>query len=170
MQYRCGYVHAIEEAVNAAMLQIAAHKAADMQVLGLAGHAGAHAADAAHDHINAHTGTAGFLQLEDDIPVADGVVFQDHGCRTAHAGGGDDTVHLFQQYALEAQRCHQHSRSLSSVSFCTARFWNTLEASSPMPMVCRDEGIVGVKLAGLFVVVAGADLGDVGVALLCPFW
>ena len=24
-------------------------------------------------------------------------------------------------------------RSLSSVSFCTARFWNTLEASSPMP-------------------------------------
>ena len=158
----------IEEAVNAAMLQITTHKAADMQVLRLAGHAGAHAADAAHDHINAHTGTAGFLQLEDDIPVADGIVFQDHGCRTAHAGGGNDTIHLFQQYALEAQRCYQHPVALLS-QLLHGKVLEHIGSFLANAMVCRNEGVVRVKLTGLFVVVAGADLGDIRVALFALF-
>ena len=79
-----------------------------MQVLGLARHLGADTADAAHDHIDANPRTAGFFQLQDDIPIRDGVVFQDHGCRAAQLGCIDDPVHLVQQHALEAQRSHQH--------------------------------------------------------------
>ena len=90
------------------MLKVAAHQTADMQVLGLARHLGADTADTAHDHINADPRTAGFFKLQDDIPIRDGVVFQDHGCRAAQLGGIDDPVHLVQQHALEAQRSHQH--------------------------------------------------------------
>ena len=78
------------------MLQIAAHQTADMQVLGLAGHPGTHTADTAHDHVDAHPGAAGFLQLEDDIAVADGVVLEDHRRRAAHAGSCDHMIHLIQ--------------------------------------------------------------------------
>ena len=60
------------------MFQISAHQTADVQVFGLAGHLCADTADPTDDHINADTGAAGFLQLENDIAVRDGVVFQDH--------------------------------------------------------------------------------------------
>ena len=58
-----------------------------------------------------------------------------HGCRTAHAGGGNDTIHLFQQYALEAQRCYQHPVALPSelytdYSFITADHGIGEEASN----------------------------------------
>ena len=45
------------------MLEVAAHEAADVEVFGLARHAGTDAADAADDHVDADTGTAGFLKL-----------------------------------------------------------------------------------------------------------
>ena len=45
------------------MLEVAAHEAADVEILGLARHTGADAADAADDHVDADTGTAGFLEL-----------------------------------------------------------------------------------------------------------
>ena len=56
-------VHAVIEAVDSAMLEVAAHEAADVEVFGLARHTGADAADAADDHVDADTGTAGFLKL-----------------------------------------------------------------------------------------------------------
>ena len=157
-------VGAIKEAVNAAMLQIPSHQTADVQILGLAGHLCAHAADAAHDHINAHPGAAGFLQFQDDIPVADGVVFQDHGSRAAHAGGSDDMIHLVQQHALEAQRGNQHLVAFLGEllhSQIAEHFGGFLADA----LVCGDEGIIGIQFAGFFVVVAGTDLGNVGVAL-----
>ena len=45
------------------MLEVAAHEAADVEVFGLARHTGTDAADAADDHVDADTGTAGFLKL-----------------------------------------------------------------------------------------------------------
>ena len=45
------------------MLEVAAHEAADVEVFGLARHTCADAADAADDHIDADTGTAGFLKF-----------------------------------------------------------------------------------------------------------
>ena len=155
---------AIEEAVNAAMLQISPHQTADVQVLGLAGHLCAHTADAAHDHINAHPGTAGFLQFEDDVPVADRIVFQDHGSRTSHAGGSDNVIHLVQQHALEAQRSHQHLVAFLG-KLLHGQIAEHLGGFLADALVCGDEGIIGIQLAGFFVVVAGTDLGDVGVAL-----
>ena len=155
---------AIEEAVNTAMLKIPSHQTADVQVLGFAGHLCAHAADAAHDHINAHPGAAGFLQFEDDVPVADGVVFQDHGSRTSHAGGSDDVIHLVQQHAFEAQRGHQHLVAFLS-ELLHGQIAEHLGGFLTNALVCGDEGIIGIQFAGFFVVVAGTDLGDVGVAL-----
>ena len=146
------------------MLQITAHKAADVQVFGLAGHLCTHTADAAHDHVDAHTGTAGFLQLQDDVAVADGVVLQDHGRRAAHAGGGDQVIHFFQKHALEPQRCHQHLAAVLG----QALYGKVLEYVGCFLAndgIGRDKGIIGVQLTGFFVVVTGADLGDVGVAL-----
>ena len=155
---------AIEEAVNTAMLKIPSHQTADVQVLGLAGHLCAHATDAAHDHINAHPGTAGFLQFEDDVPVADRIVFQDHGSRTSHAGGSDDVIHLVQQHALEAQRSHQHLVAFLG-ELLHGQIAEHLGGFLADALVCGDEGIIRIQLAGFFVVVAGTDLGDVGVAL-----
>ena len=155
---------AIEEAVNTAMLKIPSHQTADVQVLGLAGHLCAHAADAAHDHINAHPGAAGFLQFQDDVPVADGVVFQDHGSRTSHAGGSDDVIHLVQQHALEAQRGHQHLVAFLS-ELLHGQIAEHLGGFLADALVCGDEGIIGIQFAGFFVVVAGTNLGDIGVAL-----
>ena len=146
------------------MLQIAAHQAADVQVLGLARHLGADAADAADDHINADPGAAGFFQLEDDVAVRDGVVFQDHRRRAAQAGGIDDAVHLIQQDALEAQRGHQHLFT-GLRQLLDGEVLEDVGGLLTDAEVCRDEGIIGVKLAGLLVVVAGADLGDIAVAL-----
>ena len=157
-------MHPVKEAVNAAMLQIAAHQTADMQILGLAGHPGTHTADTAHDHVDAHPGAAGFLQLEDDIAVADGVVLQDHGRRAAHAGSCDHMIHLIQQYALEPQRSHQHPVALLG-ELLHGQIAEHLGGFLADALICRDEGIVGVELTGLFVVVAGTDLGDVGVAV-----
>ena len=56
-------VHAVIEAVDSAMLEVAAHEAADVEVFGLARHTGTDAADAADDHVDADTGAAGFLKL-----------------------------------------------------------------------------------------------------------
>ena len=154
----------VKEAVDPGVLQIAAHDAADVQVLGLAGDAGPHAADAADDHVDAGAGAAGLLQLEDDVAVADGVVFQDHGGGAAQAGGLDHPVHLVQQDALEAQGGHQHLVGLLGQLLDR----QILEHAGGLLADVRvggDEGQVGVQLAGLFVVVAGADLGDIGVAL-----
>ena len=155
---------AIEEAVNTAMLKIPSHQTADVQVLGLAGHLCAHAADAAHDHINAHPGAAGLLQFQDDVPVADGVVFQDHGSRATHAGGSDDVIHLVQQHALEAQRGHQHLVAFLS-ELLHGQIAEHLGGFLADALICGDEGIIGIQFAGFFVVVAGTDLGDIGVAL-----
>ena len=157
-------VGAIKEAVNTAMLQIPSHQTADVQILGLAGHLCAHAADTAYDHINAHPGAAGFLQFQDDVPVADGVVFQDHGSRATHAGGSDNVIHLVQQHALEAQRGNQHLVAFLS-ELLHSQIAEHLGGFLADALVCGDEGIIGIQLAGFFVVVAGADLGDVGVAL-----
>ena len=157
-------VGTVEEAVNATMLKIPSHQTADVQVLGLAGHLCAHAADAAHDHIDAHPGAAGFLQFEDDIPIADGVVFQDHGSRTTHAGGSDDVIHLVQQHALEAQRGYQHLVAFFG-ELLHSQIAEHLGGFLADALVCGDEGIIRIQFAGFFVVVAGADLGDVGVAL-----
>ena len=102
-------------------------------------------------------------------PVADGIVFSgswDAG--TAHVGGGNDTIHLFQQYALEAQRCYQHPVALLS-QLLHGKVLEHIGSFLANAMVCRNEGIVRVKLTGLFVVVAGADLGDIRVAPLCSF-
>ena len=161
-------VHPVEEAVDAAVLKVPSHQTADVQVLGLAGHTGAHAADAAHDHVDAHSGTAGFLQLENDVAVADGVVFQDHGSRAAHAGGRDDMVHFFQQHALEPQRGHQHLVACLG-QLLHGKVLEHIGGFLADALICRDEGMIGVELAGLLVVVAGADLGDVGVAVLPLF-
>ena len=150
------------EAVNAGVFQIAAHQAADVDILRLARHACPHAADAAHDHIHPDTGTAGFADLGNDLGVVDGVVFQDHGRRQAVLGTGDLAVHLVHQHRLEAQGRHQHGVSLAGQALqCHvvehgAGFLANL-------LIGGDEGQVGIELAGLFVVVAGTDLGEVAV-------
>ena len=95
------------------MFQIAANDAADVDVLGLSRHPCFDAADAAHDHIHPNTGATGLADLVDDLRVIDGVVFQNHGCRKPAAGAVNLAVHLFQQNALEAQRCHQHGIGLT---------------------------------------------------------
>ena len=136
-------VGAIEEAINATMLQIPSHQTADVQVLGLAGHLCAHAADAAHDHIDAHPGAAGFLQFEDDIPVADRIVFQDHGSRATHAGGSDDVIHLVQQHALEPQRSHQHLVAFFG-KLLHSQIAEHLGGFLTNALVCGDEGIIGI--------------------------
>ena len=156
--------HAIVEAVDAAMLKVAAHQTADMQVLGLARHLGADTTDAAHDHIDADSRTAGFFEFQDDIPIRDGVVFQDHGCRAAQLGCIDDPVHLVQQHALEAQRGHQHLLG-GLRQLLHGKVLEHVGGFLTDAQICRDERIIGIELAGLFVVVAGADLGDVAVAL-----
>ena len=146
------------------MLEVAAHEAADVEAFGLARHTGADAADAADDHVDADTGTAGFLELEDNISIGDGVVLQNHGSRAAQTGGVDDPVHLIQQHALEAEGCHQHLFALfrqllhGKVLEDVGRFLADAEVGG-------DEGVVGIELTGLLVVVAGTDLGDVGVAV-----
>ena len=146
------------------MLKVAAHKTADVEVLGLSGHTGADAADSADDHVDADPRTAGLLELQDDVPVGDGVVLEDHGGRTPQTGGVDDPVHLIQKDALEAQRGHQHLFAL----FRQLLHGEVLEDIGSLladAEVGGDEGVVGIKLTGLLVVVAGADLGDVGVAM-----
>ena len=146
------------------MLEVTTDETADMQVFGLARHLGADTADAANDHVDADTGTAGFLQFQDDVAIADGVVLQNHGRRTAQTGGSDDLIHLIQQDTLEPKRCDQHRLAGlgqlldSEVLEDVGRFFADLR-------VCGDEGVVGIQLAGLFVVVSGADLGDVGVSV-----
>ena len=146
------------------MLKVAAHQTADMQVLGLARHLGADTADTAHDHIDANPRTAGFFKLQDDIPIRDGVVFQDHGCRAAQLGCIDDPVHLVQQHALEAQRSHQHLLG-GLRQFLHGKVLEHVGGFLTDAQICRDERIIGIELTGLFVVVSGADLGDVAVAL-----
>ena len=136
-------VGAIEEAINAAMLQIPSHQTADVQVLGLVGHLCAHAANAAHDHIDAHPSAAGFLQFQDDIPVADRIVFQDHGSRATHAGGSDDVIHLVQQHALEAQRGHQHLVAFFG-KLLYGQIAEHLGGFLANALVCGDEGIISI--------------------------
>src|SRR5699024_8291107 len=63
------HVRAGAEAVNAGVLQVAAHQAADVDVPGPARHTGPHAADAADDHIHPHAGAAGLAELGDDPRV-----------------------------------------------------------------------------------------------------
>ena len=155
----------VAEAVNPGVLQIPAHNAADVQVLGLAGYPGPDAADAPDNHINSCAGAAGFLQFQDDVPVADGVVFQNHGSGAAQPGSLDDPVHLFQQDALEAEGRHQHLiRGLGQLLHRQVlEYVGGLLADA---LAGGDEGKVGVQLAGFLVVVAGADLSDIGVAVL----
>ena len=146
------------------MLEVAAHEAADVEVFGLARHTGADAADAADDHVDADTGTAGFLELEDNISIGDGVVLQNHGSRAAQTGSVDDPVHLIQQHALEAEGCHQHLFALFR-QFLHGKVLEDIGRFLADAEVGGDEGVVGIKLTGLLVVVAGTDLGDVGVAV-----
>ena len=155
---------AIEEAVNPGVLQIAAHNAADVQVLGLAGNACPDTADAADNHVNPDAGAAGLFQLQDDVTVADGVVLQDHGSGTAQPCGLNNPVHLVQQDALEPQRRHQHLIGLLGQLLDGQVLEHACCLCTDIG-ISGDEGQVGVQLTGFLVVVAGADLGDVGIAL-----
>ena len=146
------------------MLQIAAHNAADVQVLGFAGNACPDTADAADDHVDPDAGAAGLFELQDDVTVADGVILQNHGSGAAQPCGFDDPVHLIQQDALESQRRHQHLVGL----FGQLLDGQVLEHACGFLAnigVGSDEGQVGVQLTGFLVVVAGTNLGDVGITL-----
>ena len=73
-------------------------------------------------------------------------------------------IHLVQQHALEAQRSHQHLVAFLG-KLLHGQIAEHLGGFLADALVCGDEGIIGIQLAGFFVVVAGTDLGDVGVAL-----
>ena len=150
------------------MLQISAHQTADVQVFGLARHLCADTADTTDDHINADTGAAGFLQLENDIAVRDGVVFQDHRRRTAQPCCGDDMIHLVQQHALEPQRGHQHLFA-GFGQLLNGKILEDIGGFFTDLRVCRNERVIRIEFTGFFVVVPSADLGDVGIAILILF-
>ena len=76
-------------------------------------------------------------------------------------GSVDDPVHLVQQHALEAERCHQHLFALLR-QFLHGKVLEDVGRFLADAEVGGDEGVVGIKLTGLLVVVAGTDLGDVG--------
>ena len=157
----------IAKAVDAGVLQIPSHQAADVNVFGFAGHACAHAANAPHDHIHPHPGTAGLADLGNDLRVIDGVVFQNHGSGFSLPGQLDLFVHFGQQHRFEPQRRHQHGVRFGG----QALYRHVVEHGAGLlanVLPGGDKGKVGVQLAGLFVIVTGADLGNVAVFAAHP--
>ena len=131
-----------------------------MHVLGAARHTSTHAADAAHDHVHTDTRTAGLADLVDDLRVVDGVVFQDDGRGLALHGQRDLAVHFLEQHGLEAQRCDQHRVCLARQALQGHVVKDGAGLLADL-LSSRDEGQVGVQLACLFIIVAGADLRQV---------
>ena len=90
----------------------------------------------------------------------DGVVFQDDGRGLALHGQRDLAVHFLEQHGLEAQRCDQHR-----VCFARQALQGHVVKDGAGLLADllpgRDEGQVGVQLACLFIIVAGADLRQV---------
>lgn len=59
--------------IDPGVLQVPAHDAGDLDVLGLQQHPGADAADAPDDHLHLDPRLGGLLELVDDVPFGDGV-------------------------------------------------------------------------------------------------
>ena len=142
------------------MLQIPSDDALDADVVGVALDARAQAADAADDHLDLDAGLGGLNQLFHDLHVVEGVDLDEDVALSAGAAGVDLLLDVAQDVLLKAVR--RHPQALGGVHHL-AHAQRLKDAGGVLAhqRVGGDEGEVGVLLGGLFVVVAGAHLGDV---------
>ena len=145
------------EAVDPPVLQIAAHDAGDVDILRVGGNPRPQAADAPQDHLDLDPGAGGLRQLVHDLPLSHGVgldadiavgalghLLLDEGDQLCLDPGGG-----YQQILVAAgQIPHQH----------VLEEHGAVQADG---LAGGHEAQVGVHGVGLFVVVAGADLGDI---------
>ena len=145
--------------VDAGMLEEAAHNLAHHKAVGLAGDIGADAADAAHDHEDAHAGLAGLGNLVNHVAVGEGVHFEEYLRGLVGAGALDLAVEAAHHERLEARR--RHAQQLVGAAEVAQR-----EVAEEGVAVGADGGVgrheheVRVELGGLLVEVARAKTGD----------
>ena len=85
------------EANDAGVLEETSNDAFHADVVGKARHAGAQAADAAHDKINLNAGLACLVESVDDAGVDEGIELAPDVGRPARLGMGDFIVDMLQQ-------------------------------------------------------------------------
>ena len=151
------------EAVDPPVLQVTAHNAGDVDIFRVGGDSRPQAADAPEDHLDLNTGAGGLCQLVHDLTLGHGVgldadiplgalghlLLNEGEELCLDAGGGHQQV-----LVAAGQVAHQH----------------VLEEHGAIQtdgLAGGHEAQVGIHGVGLFVVVAGADLGDI--AELVPF-
>ncbi len=152
--HRLIVVVAVGEPVDPAVLEVAPQDAAHPDVLGQAGHAGAHRADAAHDALDLHPGVAGRVQRLDHQSVGDRVALQRDS-----AVGPERRLVLDQvdQLPLQVARCYEQGAVLLTAAV-TGQVVEQLGDVGTDLVVARQESDVLVQPGGLGVVVAGPDV------------
>ena len=138
------------------MLQPASHNALDRDVLCLSGDSRPKAADPANKEFHLNPRLGAFDQLFHDLGIVHGVALDGN---VSARSLGDFTVEILQNPALEAQRSNPErvgfGRKLSSQQCLEGRL-----RVLPRLRIRRDQGEIGVLLAGNLVVVSGPHLGD----------
>ena len=142
------------------MLQIAAHDGKDPDAVGEPGHPRPQAADAAHVHSDVHPGLAGLGQLVDQLPVGDRVALEENAGGPAAPGLGGFSVDQGDEPVLQAVGGHQQV-AVFPLQVGGGHILKEGGGVRPDGRIGRHQAQVGIELGGLFIVVAGAHLGDV---------
>ena len=124
------------------------------------------AADSTDKELYLNTGFGAFNQLSHNIRVVHGVDFD---CHTAILTLCDLSIQKFQNSAFEGQRCNPELMGLGRQLPVHQRCKGSFGIGSGL-FICRNKRKVCILFAGDLVIVAGADLCNVGndpVALSC---